>query len=374
MSDDDGIMCGAPAPQGEGAEPDDLPPGIAVGSGDEGPAPAGIPPPRRRNRLLPTSGTFGAFIVADATSETPACAAAEGRSPDACLAPRCVIGVARCMWRFVEADDDARSSHTALTPPPSERRVRAQPPWGYVQYVLSQSWSFEEPLAVDDTFDMDTVASELRIRQRAADVVVSPGGLAVKALLARQFGGETVHLLRLHPFVAVDAVRSGEATLVQSFPLALRSNIAGMLPANPPSSLVPRWRKQLDVKGRARASVNDGDGGTRWDTIALELPAGRAAAATVDVGDRTFGPAHRLHHEADPLTLLLGLQFGSFLKNQHEFSKALDAANKLETGWEAPARDRSHDGGRSTYQRASDKLDVVGLLLHRRELSRSLHE
>jgi hypothetical protein len=101
--------------------------------------------------------------------------------------------------------------------------------------------------------------------------------------------------------------------------------------------------------------------------IELELPERCALLAHVDEGTRVVGPL-KCHREVDPLNLLLGLQFGSFLRNQHQFSSALAAANKYEHGWDAPERDPTRDPSRMTLARAAGKLDVVGLLLMRREL------
>ena len=72
--------------------------------------------------------------------------------------------------------------------------------------------------------------------------------------------------------------------------------------------------------------MQEGAGGVeaRWADIALELLVKRAEVAQVGVGARQRG----IHREEDPLGLILGIGFSTFLRNQAEFSEALGKVRK----------------------------------------------
>ena len=125
------------APQGEDSDSSAPELGPAVAEPPDGVA-HGVP--CRRRRAIPRVGSFASFIVADAALPPPARADVEAVLPDA-SAVRCVVGLARCEWRLVEASDVSVQAHADVCPRPLEAgRRRAQRPWLFVQYYVVEMW------------------------------------------------------------------------------------------------------------------------------------------------------------------------------------------------------------------------------------------
>ena len=294
MSDDDGILGDAPAPQGEGVADGDL--SDTLEPGVEGPVAA-----RRRNREAPRRGGFACFLVSDDSLPCPACGSADGPLPDASTPPRrCVVGVGSCEWRFVEPSAEVVAMNAEVAPTVA-KRGRCRAPWGFLEYHVMQGWALDEPVNAL-AMDLGAIDVEIQLRRRCGGVSVSPGGAEVRRLLVQKFTGQTLQVLVLHPALIARAWQRDALTLVRSVPLLLRNTFDGIVDGHPKTSLVSRWRKALDVARLAQVPVMEDVMDDRRANIELELPAARAAAAHVDQGNVKRGPL-ALHAEVDPLRM-----------------------------------------------------------------------
>ena len=72
----------------------------------------------------------------------------------------------------------------------------------------------------------------------------------------------------------------------------------------------------------------------------------------------------------DPLHFIRALAFSKYLRNQAEFSEALQAAQEFDCPeLDDAKRDSSRDPGYGSLLRVAERVDVVDLLLHRREFA-----
>jgi len=72
----------------------------------------------------------------------------------------------------------------------------------------------------------------------------------------------------------------------------------------------------------------------------------------------------------DPVRLIRSVDFQHYLRDEDQFSKALDKAKKVDedpSDDDVQPRDASKDASKSTRQRARHRLDVLNMLLERRE-------
>jgi len=91
----------------------------------------------------------------------------------------------------------------------------------------------------------------------------------------------------------------------------------------------------------------------------------RTKASAKSGGNR---PANFQKKRVDPVKLVDALDFSKYLRDQRDFSNALQAATDFDRAPDAPAvdRDASEDPRRSSLQRARKRLDVVALNIERR--------
>jgi len=102
--------------------------------------------------------------------------------------------------------------------------------------------------------------------------------------------------------------------------------------------------------------------------IALKLPERRAKL--VNAGqDAPQGSREQKRFPVDPLHLIRSLSFSKFMRDQRDFSDALNAADefgkKLDRG--TSQRNTSDDVSRTARQTAFTRADILGMLLQRRE-------
>ena len=176
MDSDDGIMCADLASQEE-VDSDDRIMGVSsdeASSGDVEPA------RKRRCRDLPREGVFHSWLVVDRSLQEPACAADSGFVPGS-AAPRCIVGLARCSWRLVAAQDVDIDGHSAVVPKPVPcRRLRAQAPWGYVQYRILERWRLDEPKDLLEGIGVDDPLASAAFFDLCKHTRTTPGNVTVE--------------------------------------------------------------------------------------------------------------------------------------------------------------------------------------------------
>jgi len=83
------------------------------------------------------------------------------------------------------------------------------------------------------------------------------------------------------------------------------------------------------------------------------------------------------HSKYDPIKIMYALDYQNHLRNEHDFSASLAAADRY--NWDpsdddTPARDPKTDPSRATRMRGRQKADVVSMILERREFAGWMRE
>ena len=160
----------------------------------------------------------------------------------------------------------------------------------------------------------------------------------------------------------------------QEFPFVLRSVklslrttcLADLVPNQPPVKHIHKWRKQEGVK-RSTEPAGARRRERTWEDVLMELPRKKRVRREGEPPSGGHGAVKdKLEH--DPIKVIKGLLFSRFLRSTRDFSQAMGAAKAYENSdYEAEDRDPKVDQGRSTRDRARQKLDVLSILLDRRE-------
>jgi len=349
--DDDGIMLGI--------VPDPPPPPVAVAAGRRRRGPAG---PAARE------GAFWSWLISDADASPPACVDTLPAFAEP-LAAKAVVGLVHVAWRFAEPDDTSRAEHARLQPAPGPRPRRAQPPWGFIQYRMEQAVTLAVPLALPDDFDSANAFVGRRLRDLCVGCSLTDGDSTCGEYLVHHLPHVALSVLTLESCVASAAVAAGSAMIAHSVALTSRGVASALVLAQPERSLVNRWRAELLDRNRMQAQDQAAAAEDPWARIALELPERRAQEVNA-FQNAAAGSLPGKHYPRDPIHVIRSLGFSKFIRNQKRFSEALDAADgfslKAELG-AAPARDHADDIARTNRQIGDKRVDVLGMLLQRRE-------
>ena len=359
MSDSDSIIGGG-ALQGEATDDDD------DGIGPAPPARLALRRERgrpfgRRPRSAPRHGSFTALLVADRDLDGLTGSFLDRVSHDSTMN---TVGYCECEWTFTEADEAATQSH-------SERLVvadiaeAATPAWGYVQYKVAKLWTLlhfvpapRATVKAKDGVSMCELVSE--IADEPVEAPVGQVGDHVQAL------STLCHVFEIG-YEALDQLQTIPVPwLLYSVKLTLRSDPRLLVPRQPKSCLVKRWRAECHVLRTQRrqgpAAVRD------YDDIVLELPAAkrprhadRVPAQSSD--NRRPGP--KIAYDA--IKIIRALNFRRFLRSSYDFDEALSAAKAYENDAEPEDMTPSERISRPLLERCLSKTDVISMLLHRRQ-------
>jgi len=237
----------APASQEEGVDDDAL---VAVGpelvvDGEQ--LERG---PRRRRGLgvLPSSGEFHGWIVADSALPEPA-SAADGH--ELAQGDLSAFAVAKFEWRLSRASPEAASRSDTLRPARHGRPTRAQDAWGYVEYKVLTVWPLAVQMPLTRDMDLRSESGPRRLRTLCNDVRVTVGFDSVSDLCCRGPGSKCDSVVFL-PFSVAIAACVDTPTLVRSVPLLLRQPPLDLVLARPHMSVISRWKRVLDVRRLAQ--------------------------------------------------------------------------------------------------------------------------
>ena len=123
--------------------------------------------------------------------------------------------------------------------------------------------------------------------------------------------------------------------------------------------------------GQPRPSPGTGGPGPRPEEILLELPRAKRARRQDPMHlalVRSSGTPARLRNTCDPLRTISALGFAQYLRATKGFSSALNEARRYDAGDDEALRDESCDPSRTALDRSRVRLDVVSMLLHRRQM------
>jgi len=276
-----------------------------------------------------------------------------------------ILGGCHCTWEFEQhsAAAEAKAASAIEQPATSTK----SPAWGHIHYTVLDVWRMAHSVPVPAIIhhNVASLTAVPHIYKAARHELTVPGGSTVSERL-RDVDDDKQLILEFAG--AHDAVLPEDAPVpyvLRSVKLAMRtSGLERLMPNLPPRTFIARWRKTHGVK---RKAVHEGERGS-WEDTFLELP----AATRPRVDGSAPAPANpnqrKYDHRFDPIKVIKGLLFGRFLKSSRDFSDALGAARAYENSdYEAEDRPRNLDQGRSTRDRALARLDVVSILLDRRE-------
>ena len=349
-----------PAPHGE---PDEDVDGIVLG-------PPVAPPPERarsgghqgRPRSETREGTFIAWLVGDPTAR-PLPETGDAFVPDAPASPE-IVGLAMCAWVFVEPSAAEEAEHAALSRVGG--RSRAMPAWGFVRYSFLNVHLFDapRPLPQLDT-DLTDPVTAVTLSDLFADVASGPSGRSVRDVLDAH-AVLSVTVVSLPWRFLWHAVSWDRPALWRSWRLGARTDFSDHVHAQPPASVVGSWRRKVAIAGQGAPLLRrKRPRAATYEDVVLALPDKRLRSQPSEPRKRTGFMRNRT--ELDPLHLLRALFFARHLHNTRCFSEAMADAHVYLHPEDERARDSSKDPSRSALDRGMERLDIVDLLLHRRE-------
>jgi len=359
MSDDEGIIVDAPPHLLGGSDDEailvDEVPLRSTGDGARGSR-------KRQRRAAPREGKFVAWIVSNPVFPAPADAADLGRLPES-AASRVALGVSECRWLYSEPSNTATTDHEALSPP-TRVRSQARPPWGFVRYEVIRAWKLSDDVVLSDAMDLTTSMSTHALYSKCSAANARLAGATLANFFSLELIGLQRRVVELPVPIAFGVFWHTLPRVVRSIRLNLRGDLRGLVTACPDKSLIARWRRDLDITRLSQMPAPAVDTGDPWLDLICDLPQHeRDRLDAVEAG--TQGPPEGL----DPLHMINALHFGRHLRDIRDFSEALDDAMIFEHGDDPEMRrDRSRDVSRSSIQRGQATVDIVGMLLQRREI------
>ena len=330
-------------------------------------------PPSQHRRAAHDAG-----LISDAHLRGPANVARIGSPADLDgiddAGRREVIGVVHCSWHLVPPSEGARAKHDLVSTAGSVK-ARGQC-YGYLQYEFIEVFFLPEPYVFDHAeFGAGTSCSVLAAtcRMKLKDKTLYPCGEAVQSLLSNE---EMRAALCLPPSV-VRAALSGDCLTVLSCCFSTSPRYSRIVPGFPATAVIRCWwRKQREENestafcGGPPLSVATARKMTSLEEeeIFFQMPRGCKRRSIDDL--RPPAKRTRWFDSFDPMKLLTACRYGSFLRSEHLFKESLDAAQSYnaDVDEDVVVRDATLDPSRSTLMRARHKIDIVAILLERREL------
>ena len=318
-------------------------------------------------REVPTSGSFGVWLVVEGTDA--ACVA--GSSSDVIMphTSRRVFGLSVWSWDFRPAV--VHASPSVVRGPGAGDGDAGPAVFGNVEYMVRQCWQIEHAVDVADDFDLASLVAGLVLSALCRDCCIVGDGRSVAEL--ENVAEVQFNHVFLQDRTDFDDIVSGPLPMQSlSVQLGRRINWASLVREQPPKASVNRWRRESGIGQRCRqdAAPPAEEGDTPDVAAALALPSKRLKVADPAVD----GPAdpyevpggERL--KDDPLRHLDAVAFSVKLKARADFSDALDEAHiyNWSRNEEPPARNRTLDPDRTAIARTKAKTDVVGCLVQRR--------
>jgi len=326
----------------------------------------------RARRETPRHGSFGAWLVCDASLRHPMRAGGEGCLPEP-PARRCVAGLCLVTWAYKAADAPARATFTSLSTDGSVAwTIRGMRALGFIEYTVTHTWPLQELAPVADEVDLRSAAACLKLHRAARDHTVV-GEAEHVAGLVRRLDHSFDSVLPVHP-VILERLCAGMLPMVAaSCKVTRRTTWRGRIPNHPPTRDINEF-----VRDALRAEEDDGndddvraaDAETAYERALLALPENDPNPEiledehVVKLKDKKRGI---VAGQEDPMKLLHACSFAHFLRSCASFTPALNAGHRYDHGWDAPKRNADDDVHASTIRLAKQTLDVVDLLVLRRE-------
>ena len=315
-----------------------------------------------RPRAPDTEATVGVWLVTE-TAVQPAAGSADVLRETTPQKFRAVVGLALVHWSYEPSGEGV--APTVARGPGAGRRAQAAA-WGAVRYDPHACWTFEEEVDLGDEVALDSAVSHLTLRQMCGAEVLNDIGGTVHGFCS-QHDREFNKVMVLEEDVFCRAMREEMPTLLRNVPLKHRVAWDQLVPYAPPQASVGRWRKDAKAgQGAAGRAGHEEVGARSSGSTLLHVPPKRARVreSSAPCGNR---PA-QLRKDMDPVHLVNALDFTKYLRNQSDFSPAMQAAATYNAGPAAAevTRDASNDPRRSNLMRARERIDFVGMAVERR--------
>jgi len=356
----DDVILGSPATSSVEAEEDDDP--VA--------APAGpVPRPRvRRVREAPAAegqGSFAAWLICDTGVANPALVDVVDRQLET-PARKCVAGACWVSWAFEPNGTEARSRFRALAPSARPADNFAQRTKGFLEYTVDSVRPFAAMLALDDGFDLKSGVAGLRVAQLASASCFADDGCAVADFLDASMEQFATPLI-VAPAILSRVLRT-VPLVVSSCRLTERITLRGRVPNQPHVQVIRAW---VAGAGAGPAEPHAGapyDVDAHYKKILLELPPSARRLKDEEAAEDANKRHGHVPGNVDPIRLVDGVRFCKFLRASANMKEALDAAHTFQSGrTDGSKRDSSGDIGRTSIQAATQRMDIVQILLDRRE-------
>ena len=306
-----------------------------------------------RRADLPWSGHFGAWLVG---------------SPEVPGAGSCALGVADCRWEVTSGGDEADLSGARGGRGRGRKRARASNLWGRLAYTVHKVFMLENQVELPDTSREEQPMAASQIATEVGDTAFTGGSRTFVGVLGDI--NMTVVAAIFLPMSLVAALCDGVVDLFcRSIPLGMRLPSTGIVPECPPMALLAKLRCAAGG-GRVSAPTFIGpltkeEWQAKCDEIVLELPPGYDDNDEDDEASEEGDGASR-KDDFDAERWLSGLEIVSMLRSSRFFTKVMNTAHQYDNPG-APPRDSSNDPSRSSWDRRGSELDVVDMLLQRRQ-------
>ena len=317
---------------------------------------------RGRRWSHPTEDTFLCWLLVDASLASPESlrcirvatgleALVDSPGRQAC------VGVGRCRWVLSEASPDSLSKHTAVSGPLPDKGGR----WlGFLRYEVVDLYCFPD-VAILQGSQMERATTTLS--EAYADFHLSDEfGTVAEAMTEQELNTGLVS-----PLHVMSALLLGDLVIARSVRFTQQLRYTGAVELYPRKYIIKyhwqRWSRGVrEEHGDAEQEAVE-TAGTSHPFLKHPLKRGR-----MPDHETLKKPTKRTKY--DPVRLIRSVDFQHYLRDEDQFSKALDKAKKVDedpSDDDVQPRDASKDASKSTRQRARHRLDVLNMLLERRE-------
>ena len=204
-----------------------------------------------------------------------------------------------------------------MLPAKRRRASRAEPPWGFLEYVVDEMWALAEIVEVPVAWDPTSLDASRLLRMACAGAPLRDTDGNVQQLIARKFPQTVLSVLTL-PYALAMRARADAPLLVRSIPLTKRSDMTAMVPNCPKQSLLKRWRTLAD--GPVPDPAGDQSVEAARAEIECELPSVKLRTLTDDPDSDEWHFADAFKSK-DPIMLLKSLRFSHLLRNTRDFPR-----------------------------------------------------
>ena len=323
--------------------------------------PGGSSSSRGRRGRYPSEESFLSWLLVDGSLPPPARLRPDPVADWHSLVPATpgsvlALGVVRCTWHLRPSSPEALESHDALRP-------AGRPLWsvevGFLEYEVTDVYRFGVPILCEGNEAL-MVMNTLQIA--CASFRLGEGGGTVSDAVQTHALNSTLRL----PVAVATSLLLGDASVVKSIRLTRQLRYEGVIPTHPKKFVIRHYWQQwchgaLDTPASLDRPVLHS---AQVSSAELRHPQKRGLFDT----EKLKRPTKKSRY--DPVKLIQAIDFQHYLRDEGKFTQAMAAGRRYDADTsdeeEAPAP-KKVDPSKSTRQRARHRVDVVSMLLERRE-------